>query len=320
MDWRHRTFAAYCAAFFCLGLVIAAPGPSLARLRLQTHSSISQISSVFTARAVGYLLGSALAGPLFDKLPSNRLTCSSLCLTGALSLFIPYVSSVAVLGALLSFQGLSMGTLDTGGNVVCIWMFGEEVSTYMQSIHFAFGLGAFLSPLLVSLSLRHYDSIAPAFLVFSCLILSCSLWVCSLRRSPVPGGSASGSFSDRDAPNSHPASLGGAEEDNAMIGVSVRGTEREEEEKQQQEQQEQQQQQQQQQQGSTGCFEVEHSWSSNYRRAVGYTAALLFCYVGAEVSFGGYLPALGMEKVRTVHLTDTSWRPSASTDQKSHMH
>ena len=43
-----------------------------------------------------------------------------------------------------------MGALDSGCNVLLIWLHGDRVAPYMQTIHFLFALGAFASPLLVA--------------------------------------------------------------------------------------------------------------------------------------------------------------------------
>lgn len=37
-----------------------------------------------------------------------------------------------------------MGLMDTGGNVVLLRLWGSDVGPYMQTLHFSFGLGAFL--------------------------------------------------------------------------------------------------------------------------------------------------------------------------------
>lgn len=41
-----------------------------------------------------------------------------------------------------------MGVVDTGGNVLLLSMWGESVGPIMQGLHAAFGVGAFLGPLL----------------------------------------------------------------------------------------------------------------------------------------------------------------------------
>lgn len=55
--------AGYFAAFLGLGLLIAAPGPSLLAMSERTHSSIDRVSTIFSVRALGYFSGTLLSGP-----------------------------------------------------------------------------------------------------------------------------------------------------------------------------------------------------------------------------------------------------------------
>lgn len=49
-----------------------------------------------------------------------------------------------MLGMVVVLQGLSMGFLDTGGNVLLLRIWGEHCGPWMQTLHFSFGLGAFV--------------------------------------------------------------------------------------------------------------------------------------------------------------------------------
>ena len=40
--------------------------------------------------------------------------------------------------------------LDIGGNTLLMWLHGERVSPYMNALHFFFGVGAFLAPLILA--------------------------------------------------------------------------------------------------------------------------------------------------------------------------
>src|SRR5437867_13210258 len=66
-----RTLSYY-ASFVVLGLVSAVLGPTLPGLADHTHSALSGISFLFTARAFGYLLGSFISGRLYDRMPGHR--------------------------------------------------------------------------------------------------------------------------------------------------------------------------------------------------------------------------------------------------------
>eukprot|EP01129_Flabellula_baltica_P007784 TRINITY_DN3042_c0_g1_i1.p1 TRINITY_DN3042_c0_g1~~TRINITY_DN3042_c0_g1_i1.p1 ORF type:complete len:162 (+),score=25.60 TRINITY_DN3042_c0_g1_i1:99-584(+) len=116
------TFIFYCLAFFSLGLVLASLGPAFPFLTNATNTTVGELSGVFTSRAIGYLIGSVVSGPLYDKFNGNVITGIALFFTGVSVFFVPFVESGILLGFITSFQGLAMGSLDTGGNVMLIYL------------------------------------------------------------------------------------------------------------------------------------------------------------------------------------------------------
>ena len=70
----------YYAAFIALGLFGASMGPTLPYLAQHTGTRLSEISFLFTARAMGYLLGSLISGRLYDRLPGHRVIAGVLLL------------------------------------------------------------------------------------------------------------------------------------------------------------------------------------------------------------------------------------------------
>lgn len=144
------TFAIFWG-YFSLGLLIASLGPSLLGFERQTGSSTKILSLLFTARSLGYLLGSILGGILLDKFPvhGNRILSTGLFVTFAATALIPFAGTVLFLGVLISSQGLTMGILDTIGNVLLLWLHGEAAAPWMQALHAVFAIGTLLSPLIV---------------------------------------------------------------------------------------------------------------------------------------------------------------------------
>jgi len=142
------TFVYYCA-FAYAGLMISSLGPALLRLAEQTNSSVSQLVWTFFARSVGYATASGFAGPLFDRMPGHRIVSVSILFTIFGALVIPFVPYLWLLAIIVVCQGMAMGCLDVGGNVMLIWLYPVNVEPKMQAMHFAFGVGAFLSPMIV---------------------------------------------------------------------------------------------------------------------------------------------------------------------------
>ena len=65
------------------------------------------------------------------------------------------ISIASALEILQSCTKSSMYCLLPGGNVMCIHTWGRDSGPYMQALHFSFGLGAFVSPLIAEPFLGH---------------------------------------------------------------------------------------------------------------------------------------------------------------------
>ncbi|PSN31253.1 hypothetical protein C0J52_26179 [Blattella germanica] len=137
-----------CGAFFGLGLCIAIPTFLSPIAELQ--ADISPISSIYVARTSGYLIGSIIGGFLFDYFNRLFLLFISLLLTAVFITVTPWCQVLWLLQACMVFLGMTMGFLDTGGNVLCLDLWGRNSGPFMQALHFSFGLGAFVAPLLAS--------------------------------------------------------------------------------------------------------------------------------------------------------------------------
>ena len=144
------TFAAYGVSFISLGLSMAVLGPMLPYLADHLSVSFGQISFLFTANNLGYLIGSSGGGRLFDRFDSHKIMILSLALMVAMGILIPLVSRFVLMLVVMFFFGLGQGALDVGANVNVLWLFQKRVGPYMNALHFFFGLGAFLSPILVT--------------------------------------------------------------------------------------------------------------------------------------------------------------------------
>ncbi|XP_028399817.1 sodium-dependent glucose transporter 1A-like [Dendronephthya gigantea] len=136
-------------SFFALGIAVAMLGPSLLDLKDQVDTSFQSMSWIFTFRSIGYLLGSVIAGWLIDKWNCYLVLAGSCFIASICLVIIPLTRSFFVLIITVVCQGLALGSLDTGGNVLILNLYGKNSDAQMQGLHAMFGLGAFISPLLV---------------------------------------------------------------------------------------------------------------------------------------------------------------------------
>ena len=173
--------AAYYAAFIILGLTGAVIGPTLQRLADHTHTQLNEISFLFPASAFGYLLGSILAGRLYDRLPGHRiLVVILLVVAGALTL-TPLATSIWVLTGILLLLNICTGAMDVGGNTLLVWVHRGKVGPFMNGLHFFFGVGAFLAPVIVAQVVKGTNEINLAFWIMALMALPVAAWFFFLR-------------------------------------------------------------------------------------------------------------------------------------------
>jgi FHS family Na+ dependent glucose MFS transporter 1 len=185
--------SAYYAAFIALGLMTAVLGPTLPDLAENTGSLLSEISFLFVARSLGYLMGSLFLGRLYDHIPGHRVGVSVLLVVAAMLFVVPLISLLWVLTAILFVLGLAEGTLDLGGNVMLVWVHGKKVGPYMNGLHFFFGVGAFLAPIIVAQAILLTGSITWAYWFLALLALPVAIWFWRLP-SPLRDENADGGY------------------------------------------------------------------------------------------------------------------------------
>ena len=187
----------YFLAFGGLGLVIASLGPIMLALSEQVEAELKELAFIFSSRATGYLAGSILGGLLVDRVPGHRLLFASLCVTAVATALIPLATSVGVLAVLTSMQGLAMGFLDTAGNVLFLWLHGNQNGPWLQAMHCCFAVGAVLSPLFARAAEDVTGSFHLAFWAFSAILLAtgiCFLFLPSPKPPQEPGPAGAAGF------------------------------------------------------------------------------------------------------------------------------
>lgn len=147
-------FATYGICFFALGLGISALGPMLPYLADNVGVTFAQISFLFMTSSLGYLLGSAGGGRLFDRYKGHRLMLFAVLLMVVTISLVPITPFFYLMLFILFLFGTFQGIIDVGGNVNLLWVFQGRVGPYMNALHFCFGVGAFLSPVILHTVMR----------------------------------------------------------------------------------------------------------------------------------------------------------------------
>nr|XP_033793415.1 sodium-dependent glucose transporter 1 isoform X2 [Geotrypetes seraphini] len=135
-------------------MAIAVLGPTFPDLASNVHNNVGNISYIFVGRSLGYLGGSVVGGILFDCMNHHLLLGLSMLWTAVGLYAIPWCGQAISLTAIMAVVGISMGFLDTGGNVVILNTWAEQAGPHVQALHFSFALGAFVAPILAKLSLE----------------------------------------------------------------------------------------------------------------------------------------------------------------------
>jgi FHS family Na+ dependent glucose MFS transporter 1 len=168
--------AVYYLSFIALGLSFAAEGPSLPALARHTSTQLDEISLIFVFGSLGYLIGSLLGGRAFDKFPGHRLIAFSLLVIAAALVIVPLASTLWILLLALFIGGLAKGTLDVGCNTLIQWVHGEKVGPFMNGLHFTFGVGTFLAPLLLAQIISITQEIHWVFWTISLVTAPLAVW------------------------------------------------------------------------------------------------------------------------------------------------
>ncbi|PKO22604.1 MAG: hypothetical protein CVU38_08610, partial [Chloroflexi bacterium HGW-Chloroflexi-1] len=174
---------AYYATFLVLGLAGAVLGPTLPGLAEHTGSRISEISFLFATRSLGYLLGSLQSGRLFDRAPGHPVIAGALVVASLALAIVPTLSLLWVLTAILFLLGFAESIIDLGGNILLVWTYGARVGPLMNGLHLFFGVGAFLSPIIVAQARQRSQDINWAYWILAIAALPVAFW---LLRAPSP--------------------------------------------------------------------------------------------------------------------------------------
>ena len=178
------TFAYY-VTFITLGATMALSGPALPFLARNTGSRIDQISFIFVATSLGYMFGSLISGRLYDRFPGHRLQALAMLVIAVSAALVPVLRSIYFLGAVLFLLGTFQGTLDVGCNTLLTWLHGEKVGPFMNGLHFFFGLGSFLAPLIFARLVVGGSEIRWVYWFFAVLALPVAAWFWLLPSPPI---------------------------------------------------------------------------------------------------------------------------------------
>ena len=176
---------AYLSSFVVLGVVLGMLGPALPSLRAQVGASVGGISFVFVAQSAGYLVGAVTGGRGIDRGHGHRLLGGALVLMAAGLLLVERSRSLGAMCGAFVILGLAIGFVEVGSNTLLVWARTPTSASMINALHFVFGCGALLSPLLVNRSLSLHGNARPAYVITALAAILAAAVVVS-RPTPQP--------------------------------------------------------------------------------------------------------------------------------------
>jgi MFS transporter, FHS family, Na+ dependent glucose transporter 1 len=176
--------AAYFATFASLGLILASLGPALPYLAARLDRDVDQLALLFSARAVGALGGAVLGGYLYDRRPGHPLVAAMLLMLAVAIFLFPQAWLLPLFAAALLVAGFGEGMLGVGINTMISWQHPGRAAPFLNGLHFSFGLGAFLAPMLIVASFRLSGYVAWAYVALALALLPLALWLVRLPSPP----------------------------------------------------------------------------------------------------------------------------------------
>ncbi len=165
--------AGYLLSFFVVGMSLSVLGPALSELRDRAGTDLGGIGVLFVGQACGYIVGSLLAGRMFDLFDGHRVLAAGLGLLAVGMVSIPSLDTLPALFATFVMVGVGAASVDVGANTLLIWQLGAGVGRAMNILHLCFGVGALTAPLVVYIGLGFASYLATALcLAFAALVLS----------------------------------------------------------------------------------------------------------------------------------------------------
>ncbi|XP_064600994.1 sodium-dependent glucose transporter 1C-like [Liolophura sinensis] len=141
----------------CMGLYGGITGPTVPDLGERLHTDYDSVGFAIAFRSMGKLIGSPAYGYLRDRFSSYADLLLGVALT-VVSISVitkPWVSTVSVLASLFFVEGVFHSGINAVGNSMCVLMWKEKAAMPVHLLHFGYGLGALVSPLIATPFLSH---------------------------------------------------------------------------------------------------------------------------------------------------------------------
>ncbi len=185
-DPAFRRSFGYYSLYVCLGLDLGVLGPTLPALAAQTHARLGEMGLLFLCGSAGGAAGTAISGWFFDRVRGHLvLGVAALCAAVLIAL-MPLAPSFWLLAWIVVIKGAAHGFINTGANTLLVWTHGDKSGPYINALHFFFGLGAFVAPLVVAQLIGSPGGYRVAYWVLAAFVGLNGLRMLAAAGSPRP--------------------------------------------------------------------------------------------------------------------------------------
>jgi FHS family glucose/mannose:H+ symporter-like MFS transporter len=147
-----------CTIFLIFGLFQASIGPILGELSEKNGSSLAAIGGVLTFLFLGSLIAQIVSGPLIDHFGQKSILIISLFTISLSIIGFTKTHNLPWVFFMFLFAGLGQGGIDMGANLVVADAFPKNNTSFLNLMHFFFGIGAFIGPALVGFAIAKTGS------------------------------------------------------------------------------------------------------------------------------------------------------------------
>jgi fucose permease len=175
-----------------MGAIVSMVGALLPAIVADLALSDSQAGMLVASPAIGYVVTAMLAGALGDALGFRRVWIVGVALGFVALLGVAYSPAFAWMLPAMVALGLVMGAFDGAINPLIAGLYGERSGGILNNVHLFFGMGATVTPFLVSLGLRYGLGWRAHFLLLSVYVLLVGLVILRTRFPAPPERSLEG--------------------------------------------------------------------------------------------------------------------------------
>jgi len=152
---NHRMiFLILYITYICVGIIGILPGPTLPLLASNTGITIEVAGWIFTTSAIGFMVGVLIAGIASQRFGPKYVMMTGVVIMSCTGIVTALTREFSLLLGAQFMQGVGFGFLDVTISMIVALTFGKALSETLNNLHSAYGVGALVAPLLLSLSLQ----------------------------------------------------------------------------------------------------------------------------------------------------------------------